>query len=296
MKRFHPVLGLALALGSASAFLQEEQLAGAPAPLEQKAKPFTNSVKMKFAPIPAGRFTMGSPRGEKGRNPDEAPHEVEITRPFHLGVYEVTQEQYRAVMGANPSHFSPVGRGSDAVAGRDTTSFPVEQTSWHDAAAFCVRLSALPAEKEARRRYRLPSEAEWEYACRAGTSTPFSRGRSLSSTAANFIGERPYGKAALGPYLKRTAAAGSYGKGNAWGLFDMHGNAWEWCADWYGEDYYKSSPKRDPRGPARGKERVVRGGGWGSAGQTCRSACRGQTTPGTRTYAIGFRVACTTPR
>src|SRR5204863_6448340 len=135
---------------------------------------------------------------------------------FHLGVYPVTQAQYEKVMGNNPSQFRP---GKD---GLDTADFPVENISWQNAKDFCAKLSALPAEKSAGRVYRLPTEAEWEYACRAGTTTPFAFGKALSSDQANFNGTLPYGGAAKGPHLNRPAKVGSY-KPNAFGLYDMHG-------------------------------------------------------------------------
>jgi formylglycine-generating enzyme required for sulfatase activity len=220
---------------------------------------------------------MGSPQHEEDREADEHLHEVEITRPFHVGIFPVTQQQYQKVMGTNPSHFSANGGGQDEVQGLDTGNFPVESVSWEDAVAFCQRLSELPEEKRCGRVYRLPSEAEWEYACRAGTSAPFHFGRSLSSTQANFDGNFPYGGAAQGPYLWRTTAVGSY-KPNAWGLYDMHGNVWECCSDWYAKDYYK------------GARRVIRGGCWSSRGHGCRSAYRGIELAN-RDIDLGFRVA-----
>src|SRR5262249_37514254 len=147
-----------------------------------------------------------------------------------------------------------------------------------DALAFCKKLSALAAEKKARRVYRLPSEAEWEYACRAGTKTPFHYGDSLSSKQANFDGSKPYGAAVRGPYLERTCAVGTFAP-NAWGLYDMHGNVWEWCHDWYAEGYYKKSPPRDPQGPSRGTLRVIRGGSWYYFARSCRAAIRFKNKP-----------------
>src|SRR5262249_11368647 len=156
---------------------------------------------------------------------------------------------------------SAEGGGKDMVKGLATADFPVERVSWHEAVKFCKKLSVRPAEKRARRVYRLPTEAEWEYACRAGTSTPFHFGRSLSSRQANFDGNAPYGGAAKGPWLRRTCKVGSY-QPNGFGLFDMHGNLFQWCNDWYGRDYYKDSPRQDPQGPDEGTARIVRGGSW----------------------------------
>jgi sulfatase modifying factor 1 len=240
---------------------------------------------MKFAPIPAGTFLMGSPQEEKQRSKDEEQHEVEITRPFYLGVFEVTQKQWRAVMGTNPSSLN-----RDRV-GSDTDDFPVETVSWDDAVAFCEALSSLPEEKAAGRKYRLPTEAEWEYAARGGASEyqAFHYGNSLTSTQANFNGDYPYGGAAKGPYLERTSKVGSY-EPNAFGLYDMHGNVWEWCHDWYGNDYYKKSPRRDPAGPSEGTSRVVRGGSWDCFAQRCRSSWRNGIEPANRFEYLGFRV------
>jgi formylglycine-generating enzyme required for sulfatase activity len=215
---------------------------------------------------------------------------VQITRPFYLGVHAVTQGQYQRVMGTNPSCFSPAGRGRDIVQHCDMSRFPVECVSWEDAAEFCHRLSALPAERSAGRTYRLPTEAEWEYACRAGMLSPFHFGDSLSSSQANFDGNYPYGDAPRSAYLARPAAVGSYAP-NSFGLYDTHGNIWEWCADWYHSDYYAECPHRDPAGPQGGTARVIRGGCWLDFGRGCRAACRLNKAPAERSDLVGFRVA-----
>jgi formylglycine-generating enzyme required for sulfatase activity len=170
-------------------------------------------------------------------------HEVEITRGFYLGKYEVTQGEYAPFMAKNPSWFKPDGQGKAAVQGLDTRRFPVEQVSWKEATDFCRALTKsernagrLPENEE----YRLPTEAEWEYACRGRTDKfyeAFHYGNSLSSKQANFNGEYPYGGAAKDVYLKRTEKVGSY-EPNGFGLYDMHGNVWEWCEDYYGEKTY----------------------------------------------------------
>jgi formylglycine-generating enzyme required for sulfatase activity len=258
-------------------------------------KVLTNSLGMKLAPIPAGKFWMGSPATEKERDAIELRHEVEITRPFYLGAYEVTQAQYEKVW-PKPGQG---GRAHFTAANGGGPDHPMENIRWNQAVEFCKRLSALPEEQKAGRRYRLPTEAEWEYACRAGTSTPFHHGDSLSSEQANFNGNFPYGGAAKGPYLRKTAKAGSY-KPNAWGLYDMHGNVAEWCSDYYDPGYYKKSPKADPRGPAKGvlptdyKDfyRVIRGGCWLDEARACRSAYRFRAMPHDAYRLIGFRVAC----
>jgi formylglycine-generating enzyme required for sulfatase activity len=215
---------------------------------------------------------------------------VEISRPFYLGIHEVTQKQYREVMGSNPSWFSADGGGKEKVEGMSTDDFPVEQVSWQDAVDFCAKLTALPAEKGAGRAYRLPSEAEWEYSCREGASSrPFHFGNALSSRQANFDGRYPYG-ADKAFYLKGTCKVGSYAA-NDFGLYDMHGNVAEWCSDWYAADYAGKSPRRDPQGPSEGADRVIRGGGWNSAGRFCRSASRDTFRPTFRYGNLGFRVA-----
>jgi uncharacterized protein (TIGR02996 family) len=254
----------------------------------------TNSVGMELALIPPGVFLMGSPDSEAERGDDEGPqHEVAISRPFYLGVYPVTQAQWRRVLGSNPSWFCAGRGGRDEVRGLGTSNFPVECVGWEEAVAFCRELSELPEERRARRVYRLPSEAEWEYACRGGaaSSTPFHLGPSLSSTQANFHGDHPYGGAAKGPNLGRPTEVGAYQVSNGFGLYDLHGNVYEWCADWYDENYYASSPRLDPPGPAGGPDRVNRGGSWYSCGWYCRSAFRGRSGPGYRHYCLGFRVA-----
>jgi formylglycine-generating enzyme required for sulfatase activity len=251
-----------------------------------------NSIGMRLALIPPGTFLMGSPEDEEGRSEDEEQHEVEITRPFYMGVFQVTQAQWQAVMGNNPCFFCATRGGKGKVRGMNTGDFPVEQVSWEDATAFLKKLAALEKQREAGREYRLPTEAEWEYSCRGGTcsSAPFHQGNSLSSSQGNFNGNYPYGGAARGPYLERTCAVGSY-RPNAFGLFDMHGNVLEWCSDWFARDYYKASPRRDPPGPSDGSSRVIRGGSGINHGSACRSASRSGDRPGLRRRVVGFRVA-----
>jgi formylglycine-generating enzyme required for sulfatase activity len=173
-----------------------------------------------------------------------------------------------------------------------TDDFPVDQVEWEDAVEFCKKLSALPAEAKEGRKYRLPTEAEWEYACRAGAPSyqVFHFGSSLSGTQANFEGSKPYGDAGKAASLNRTSKVGSYAK-NLFGLFDMHGNVSEWCSDWFAEDYYATSPRRDPKGPATGKFRVLRGGAWCLDASSCRSGCRNGGDP-VFAGSFGFRVAC----
>jgi len=223
-------------------------------------------VTMKLMRIGAGKFLMGSPKSEKDRFEQEGPrHWVKISPGapgFYMGVTEVTQKQYTAIMGTNPSNFKGAER-------------PVELVSWEEAVQFCRKLS-----EKTKRKVRLPTEAEWEYACRAGSKTRFSFGNS----------DRDLGNHAWysGNSDKQTHEVGKK-KPNAWGLYDMHGNVWEWCADWYGESYYRSSPGTDPQGPGSGKLRVLRGGSWNDHPQYCRSAIR-HSTPRIRGSGNGFRV------
>jgi formylglycine-generating enzyme required for sulfatase activity len=226
----------------------------------------TNSIGMKLRLIPAGEFMMGSPETESGRFDDETQHRVSITKPFYLGVTEVTQEQYQKVMGKNPSEF----KGPQN---------PVERVSWAEAVEFCRKLSAMPAEKTAGHVYRLPTEAEWEYACRAGTPTAYSFGDDASR-----LGDYGWFE---GNSDSSTHPVGEK-KPNAWGLYDMHGGVYEWCQDRYGD--YPSGSVTDPTGAASGSIRVLRGGSWNSLARGCRSAFRFRFTPEVRSNFLGFRV------
>jgi formylglycine-generating enzyme required for sulfatase activity len=228
------------------------------------------SVRMELTLIQAGTFLMGSPSEEKDRNADETLHEVSITRPFYLGVYAVTQEQYIAVMGVNPSTF------------KEDVKNPADSVSWESAEDFCRQLSFLRGCIA-----RLPTEAEWEYACRAGTRTPFSCGKTLD--AANIRFHLPEEEETNGMvWQQMTRRSGDFPP-NAWGLYDMHGNVWEWAADYYGT--YPEGPAIDPRGALHGAYRVLRGGSWLNCAKTARSAMRGKTAADTVFSDIGFRVA-----
>jgi formylglycine-generating enzyme required for sulfatase activity len=203
----------------------------------------------------------------------------------------VTQEQFARIMKRNPSWFQKDGDGRDDVRNQDPREFPVEMVSWDDAVEFCRRLSELSAEKEARRVYRLPTEAEWEYACRAGSATEFSTGAALNVKQANVFERSSDEKSRP---LDRSARVGSYAP-NAWGFFDLHGNVFEWCSDWYDAGYYARAPAKDPSGPESGTARVLRGGAWCYLARHARSAARNAAAANFRSYFIGFRVATTPP-
>lgn len=236
---------------------------------------FTNSIGMKFVLIPDGTFTMGSPSSEPKRDSDETQHSVTISKAFYMQTTEVTQGQWREIMGNNPSYFKNCG-----------DNCPVEQVSWNDAQAFIRKLN----QREGVNRYRLPTEAEWEYACRAGTDTPFYFGNCLSTDQANYDGNYPMPGCSKGEYRKRPVRVGSFPP-NAWGLYDMHGNVWEWCQDWKGN--YPGGYVTDPTGPSSGSYRVFRGGGWYYGAWACRSADRYYISPGDRRSSLGFRLART---
>jgi formylglycine-generating enzyme required for sulfatase activity len=232
------------------------------------------SVKMTLMHIPPGKFWMGSPKEELERWDDEFRHEVEITKGFYMGKFDVTQEQYQAIMGENLSN----SKGA---------KLPVEKVNWYDAKEFCRKLSA----KEGKT-FGLPSEAEWEYACRAGTTTPFHFGETISTDQANYEGEFVYGTGKKGVFRQKTTEVGRF-PANAWGLHDMHGNVWQWCEDWYDKDFYRISPKQNPLNATEGKYRVQRGGSFMDFPQGCRSASRknwGNVTPIGRSFDYGFRV------
>ncbi len=230
------------------------------------AKSFTNSLGMTFVYCPPGTFMMGSPEYEHGRKADETQHQVTLTKGFYMQTTEVTQGQWRAVMYNNPSHFKDCG-----------DKCPVEQVSWDDCQEFIRNLNSRDLGKG----YRLPTEAEWEYACRAGSTTAYYFGDSDGS---------------LGDYAWYASNSGgiehpvAQKQPNAWGLYDMHGNVWEWCADWYENEYYANSPNTDPVGLDSGSYRVSRGGLWSDDARACRSANRGADPPGRRDIDIGLRV------
>jgi len=243
-----------------------------PKPTEGKTA-LTNSIGMKFVQIPAGTFMMGSPPDEPERENGEEQHKVTITKSFYLQTTQVTQGQWKKVMRKNPSAFKDCG-----------DECPVDRVSWDDVQNFIKRLN----EREDTDKYRLPTEAEWEYACRAGTTTAFHTGDRISTDQANYDGNYPMPGSPEGEYRERPVKVGTFPP-NAWGLYDMHGNVWEWCQDWYGD--YPKGDVRDPEGPSTGEYRVLRGGSWDDYAWYARSAYRLRYYPGFRYDFIGFRVA-----
>ena len=270
---------------------KEQAAAEQPASLEQKISPeqqaaaeklglpatITNSIGMKLVLIPAGEFMMGSSESPeeltrmyakwkakpKWFSGDQSQHRVRITKSFYMGMYEVTQKEYKAVVGGNPSTFTGSVR-------------PVEGVSWEDAVEYCRKLSARENVT-----YRLPTEAEWEYACRADSTTQYS----FDDSAAG-LGRHAW----LGDNSSSTTHPVGQKRPNAWGLYDMHGNVWELCADWYDEGHFKSGLVDDPTGPATGSFRVFRGGGWRDSAADCRTAVRLRILPVGFDSCLGFRI------
>ena len=258
---------------------QREDTAGVVSALLEGQSPgrFRNSIGAELVLIRAGRFAMGTDKSEVGRLGNEVLHKVILTTPFYMGTREVTQTQWRSMMGNNPSYF----KGDQ---------LPVEMVNWDDCQKFCQLLTKKDI--AAKRipdgwKYRLPTEAQREYACRAGTSTPFHYGNSLDSTQANFNGETPYGDAAKNVNRQKTVPGGSF-KPNAWGLYDMHGNVYEWCQDYFGA--YPSGEVTDPTGPEKASRRVYRGGAWKFNASTARSAKRSSRKQSFKGNFMGFRV------
>ena len=241
---------------------------------------------MTFVEIPAGRFTMGSAASETGRNDDETLHDVTISKPFLLARYEATQQDWRAIVGTAPSTFTGCG-----------ARCPVESVTFADVQQFLQKLTdrgkTAASSDQPALRYRLPTEAEWEYACRAGTTGPFSTGEGLTTSQANFNGKFPYGAAPPGEYRQKPVPVGSLGL-NPWGLADMHGNVWEWTADWYAPYAESSSENIDPHGPPSGEKRVIRGGSWYFDANSARCGLRYTHAPKDKGFSLGFRVAADT--
>ena len=252
----------------------------------QQAEYFTedlgDGIILDMVSIPGGTFSMGSPASEADRYDNESPQHWVTVSAFYMGKYVVTQAQWKAVaslakvnqdLNPDPSDFKGANR-------------PVEQVNWEDAIEFCARLS-----KKTGKKYRLPSEAEWEYACRAGTSTPFHFGETITPDLVNYDGNNPYASAPKGKYREQTTDVGSFPP-NAFGLYDMHGNVWEWCQDVWHENY--AGAPTDGSAWEKGGDsecRVLRGGSWNLDAGYCRCAARDWFLPGSRWGYYGFRVA-----
>ncbi|KPA15221.1 serine/threonine protein kinase [Candidatus Magnetomorum sp. HK-1] len=217
---------------------------------------------------------MGSPTDEPGRTDQEIQHQVSLTKGYYMQTTEVTQGQWKEIMGDNPSYFLSCGKNC-----------PVENISWNDVQDFIEKLN----HKDNRRLYRLPTEAEWEYAARSGTTTPFAFGNCLSTNDANYNGNRPLSGCSTGIYRKSPITVATL-KANAWGLYDMHGNVYEWCNDWYSS--YPTSAVVDPLGPETGSYRMIRGGYWFVIARYCRSSFRIKESPDKKGYYLGCRLAC----
>jgi sulfatase modifying factor 1 len=241
-------------------------------PTEQAAKSITNTIGMHLQLIPAGTFLMGSPVTEEGRYDDETQHKVTISKTFYMQTTEVTQGQWKSVMGTEP------WKGEDYV--KEGPNYAATYVSWNDAVAYCEKLS----EKESVT-YRLPTEAEWEYACRAGTKTAWSFGDDE-----NKLGDYAWHDKNAFNIDEKYAHQVELKNPNAFGLYDMHGNVYEWCHDYFGEDYYKQSSEKDPTGPTSGSSRVLRGGSWHHGTRSTRSAFRDRNDAVFRSYRRGFRL------
>ena len=268
-----------LVAGCATRALQQPAIGvGTPSIVGARPLPsgYVNSIGGKLVLIRPGRFDMGSPASEAERKMNEPQHTVILTKHFYMGAYEVTQAEWKTVMGSNPSYF----KGD---------KLPVEMVSWIDCQAFFRKLTER--DRKAKRipvgwAYRLPTESEREYACRAGTTTPFHYGHSLDSSQANIKGDGPYGKGKKGVNREKTMPVGSF-KPNAWGLYDMHGNVYEWCHDYWG--VYPTGTVTDPVRTNVHIRRIYRGGAWRFPATTARSAKRSQRDPAKVFDFMGFR-------
>ena len=260
------------------------------------AERLNDAVEIEMIAIAAGTFMMGSPEDELERNSSEAPqHEVNVAA-FFMGKYPITQAQWKAV-AALPQINRELEPDPSKFKG---DKLPIEQVSWYDAAEFCDRLSAYTG-----RNYRLPTEAEWEYACRAGTTTPFHFGQTITTDLANYDGtddpdgkwSGSYGQGPKGEYRKETTPVDHFAIANAFGVCDMHGNVWEWCQD-HCHDSYEGAPTDGSAWLSENENdyRVRRGGSWLDGPRYCRSAYRNYSTPDYRLNVIGFRVVCSAPR
>jgi formylglycine-generating enzyme required for sulfatase activity len=266
---------------------QEQPVSRQSATVQYFSEDLGNGVVLNLVYLPGGTLLMGSPENETGRESHEDPQHSVALQPFFLSQYPITQAQWQAIaslpqidrpLNPDPSNFK-------------APNLPVEQVSWHDAVEFCARLARLT-----KRDYRLPSEAEWEYACRAGTTTPFHFGETISSDLANYDGSYTYSFEAEGQYRQQTTPVGSFGVANAFGLYDMHGNVWEWCADSWHEDYQDAPGDGSIwRAENSDSRRVLRGGSWYCLPNLCRSAQRHWEQADYGGSGTSFRVACSVP-
>ena len=279
MRIFSLLLSVALSAGCSGTVVAQQVETQRLAPAKEQASAVAaeghpqeviNTLGMKLLRIPAGTFTMGSPASEEQRYDGETQHQVTLSKPFSMGRTEVTQGQWKKVMGTEP------WKGEDYV--REGDDYPAVYVSWDDAVAFCKKLSAMEG-----RTYRLPTEAEWEYACRGGTKAAFSFGGDEAD-----VGKYAWFDGNAWEINEKYAHRVKQKRPNPFGLHDMHGNVWEWCSDWY--DAYPSTPLRDPQGPDSGSFRVLRGGSWLLGPNDCRCARRYYNAPESRHSGSGFRL------
>jgi len=270
----------------------------------------TSDALQNFVLIGGGEFMMGSPAGEVDRQTDETQHQVSVSD-FYMCKYAVTLAEFRRFVEASghmteaeKDGFSYIVLNHDEVEGKEGINWrhgasgevrsqaeenhPVLHVSWDDAVAYCAWMTEQTGKK-----FRLPTEAEWEYACRAGTTTPFNTGENITTAQANYDGNYPYRNNPKGLYRENTVAVDSFAP-NGWGLYNMHGNVFEWCSDWYDENYYDKCKAQgtveNPLGPDTGLDRVLRGGGWDDDATLCRSAYRGDDTSDDNNINVSFRV------
>jgi len=247
-------------------------------------------IALDMVLVPGGSFVMGSPSDEVDRQEAESPQHRVVVPTFFMGRYPITQAQWAAA-AALPKIEGDLEPNPSQFTGK---THPVENVSWHDAAEFCRRLA-----QKTNRPYRLPTEAEWEYACRAGTTTPFHFGETISTDLANYVGTETYGQGSEGEYRKETTPVDHFGVANDFGLCDMHGNVWEWCEDHWHDNYEGAPANGSAWLDASANEdagRVLRGGSWGDDPLYCRSASRSDIGAGSRYNDVGFRVVCFAPR
>lgn len=258
---------------------KKESIADPASPIKNIVQKIKTKTGIDFIKVEPSCFIMGSPLTESERADEEKQHKVCITQPFLLGKYEITQGQWEAITSKNPASFKQCG-----------SRCPIENISWEDIQSFITILRIKTGFQ-----FRLPTEAEWELAARAGSTTPFSFGSNINTSQVNYDGDHPYLGKGSGKDRKSPVAVGSL-PANAWGFHEMHGNVWEFVQDWHTIDYYKNSPTNDPKGPPKGSFHVRRGGSWRFGARFCRSAFRGRFRPDSVSTLLGFRLALTLRR